>query len=156
MKRLFFVQLMVLGLAGYGIAQTNPEHFSFIVFVKDTAAIQATPSLNHMDMSSNNPGVQSVFNNYTVYKYEQSTPDSRYPVMRQYYLIEASSLNLMSDLLAYPSLIASGRAVSEALPTYTPSDYYSPWADGIKDLTPCRVFSPDTHSDKVCLLKRAA
>ncbi len=136
MKKLQLLLLLAL-LFTKSSGQTAPPAESparFVVFLQDTSLITTSSGLNGLlSLTAGNEAIQAVLNNYTIYKFEPRSPDSRYPVMRQYYWVEANSLALLDDLLQFPSVFPYG-APDENIPTYTPNDYYTIHSDEGWDL----------------------
>lgn len=68
--------------------------------------------------------VDEVFSDYTVYDFKQAFPSSRFQYLREVYLIEADSIQLMYDLLNTDStLFQGGEVLGENILLYTPNDY---------------------------------
>ena len=106
MKKITGILALITLMAMQSLAQVNEsgsdstflqeEHPLFVVFLKDTSAVHVDTGQNGIiNVTSSNEAIQEILNNYTIYRFEMRSPDSRFPVMRQYYLIEVSSLNLV-------------------------------------------------------------
>src|SRR5690606_17105057 len=97
------------------------EHPLFVVFLKDTSAVHVDTGQNGIiNVISSNEAIQEILNNYTIYRFEMRSPHSRFPVMRQYYVVEASSIDLMNELLEFPSVFPYA-APDMNQPVYTPN-----------------------------------
>src|SRR5258706_15439058 len=71
----------------------------FLVTILDSSQIESiTSSTNRLIPSFSDSGLNTLLSRYTITKFEQAFPDSRYKYLRDVWMIESNSMGLRDSL----------------------------------------------------------
>lgn len=105
------------------------EHFKFYVEIPNNTIVPEVSYKRNgsVILSFNNKDLNSLFSNYTIYRFEKAFPDTGIPKLEEVYYVECDNENLKNVLSTdYTMYFPHVEKVEEAKLLYTPNDYMNP------------------------------
>lgn len=117
------IQFLVFLSFSFSYAQ---EHFKFYVEIPNSTIVPTVSYKRNgiLGLSFVNNDLNSLFSNYTIYKFEKAFPEARTPILQTVYYLEANSIELKNIIeKSYQMYFPRTEDFKEPQLLYTPNDY---------------------------------